>query len=109
MAAVLPSLPSGLLPGLNLFGQSIANVGLVNPVQAAFTSIQALTSAPLTAVNAAASAINTILTGGVNALNTMVLGVLGAPLGTASGVNLAGLFPIPLPFLTGVPSGIFLI
>lgn len=108
-ALTLPSLPSGLLPGLNLFGQNVANVGLVNPVQAGFTALQAFTSAPLTAVNAAASAINTMLTGAVNAFNTLILGVLGAPLGTASGVNLSSLFAFPLPFLSGVPSGVFLI
>lgn len=112
MAAILPGLPSGFLPGLNLFGQNVANVGLVNPVQAGFTAIQALTSAPLTAVNAAASAINTLLTGGINSLNTIVLGVLGAPLGTASGVNLSSLFAFPLPVFPafpGFPSGVFLI
>jgi hypothetical protein len=100
--ATLPAVPSGLLPGLNLFGQNISTVGLVNPVQASFTALQAFSSAPLTAVNAAASAINTALTGGVNALNTLVLGVLGAPLGTASGINLAAQFPFPFSFPSGV-------
>ena len=109
MAIPFAALPSGLLPGLNLFGQNIANVGLVNPVQAAFTAVQALTSAPLTAVNAVAGAVNTLLTGGINSVNTLILGVLGAPLGTASGINLGGLFPFPLPFFTGIPSGIFII
>jgi len=109
MVFTLPAVavPSGLLPGLNLFGQNIANVGLVNPIQAAFTGVQALTSAPLTAVNAVASAANTMLTGAVNAANTLVLGVLGAPLGTASGINLAAQFPFSL--FPGFPSGIFLI
>ena len=104
---ILPAgVPSGIFPSFNLFGQSIGSVGLVNPAQAAFTALQALSSAPLTAVNAAASAINSALTGAVNALNTLVLGVLGAPLGTASGVNLSGFFPLPLPFFG--PSGIFI-
>jgi hypothetical protein len=110
MFAALPALPSGLLPGLNLFGQNIANVGLVSPVQAAFTVTQALTSAPLSMVNAAASAINTLLTGSVNSLNTLVLGVLGAPLGSASGVNISSLFPFNFGALfPGLPSGIFII
>jgi hypothetical protein len=109
VVASLPAVPSGLLPTLNLFGQSIGSVALVNPVQAAFTTVQALTSAPLTAVNAAASAINTMLTGSVNALNTLILGILGAPLGTASGANIAGLFPLPFPTIPGFPSGLFII
>lgn len=114
MAFVLPTasaIPSGLLPGINLFGQNISNVGLANPVQAAFTGVQALTSGPLTLVNAVSSAANTMLTGGVNSLNTLVLGVLGAPLATASGINLAAqfAFPFPLPGFPGFPSGVLLI
>jgi hypothetical protein len=107
MAGILPAgFPSGIFPGINLFGQNISSVGLVNPVQAGFTAIQALASAPLTAVNALASSINTALTGGINAVNTILLGVLGAPFGTASGVNLGGIFAFPFPFFGLSPSGL---
>lgn len=92
------------LPQFNLFGQGIQGVALVNPAQAAFTAIQSLSSAPLTAANAAASAITTALTGGVNSLNTLVIGILGAPLGTTSGVSAA----FPFPFFPIFPSGILL-
>jgi hypothetical protein len=93
------------IPQFNLFGQQIQNVALVNPAQAAFTAIQAASSAPLTAANAVASAITTALTGAVNGFNTLLIGILGAPLGTTSGVSAT----FPFPFLPIFPSGILIL
>lgn len=95
--------PSGT-PQFNLFGQGVSNVGFVLPTQAAFTSIQALSSAPLTAANALSSAFTTTVTGAINSINTLVIGILGAPLGTTSGVSAA----FPFPFFPIFPSGIIL-
>lgn len=97
--------PSGFFPSQNLFGQGVGSVALATPLQAGFTAIQALTSAPLTAINGINSAVTTALSAGVNSLNTLVLGIAGAPLGVVSGVATSGAaFPLPLPFFS-YPSG----
>lgn len=97
--------PSGIFPSQNLFGQAIGSVSLATPLQAGFTAVQSLTSAPLTFVNGATTAVTTFAQGAINGANTLVLGVLGAPLGISSGVATSAAALFPFPFF-GFPSGV---